>query len=84
MKVVSKRIISKLINVYCIEVDNENHNFVIENNIVVSNCGPVCHAGTQATGSPNVIINGMAVARVGDSIDCGSSNATGSGNVMVN
>jgi uncharacterized Zn-binding protein involved in type VI secretion len=39
-------------------------------------CGP--HTGIQVSGSPNVLINGIPVARVGDSIDCGSTNLTGS------
>ena len=42
------------------------------------------HPGTQATGSPDVFVNNKAVARVNDVIDCGSSNATGSGNVFAN
>ena len=46
--------------------------------------GSGCHGGTQATGSPNVFVNGKALARIGDSIDCGSSNATGSSDVIVN
>ncbi len=48
-------------------------------------CG-VCvpHDATQASGSPNVFVNGKAHARIGDAIDCGSSNSTGSGNVIIN
>lgn len=45
-------------------------------------CPP--HGASQASGSPNVYVNGMALARVGDSIDCGSSNSSGSGDVIVN
>jgi uncharacterized Zn-binding protein involved in type VI secretion len=36
----------------------------------------------QASGSPKVLINGIPVARVGDSISCGSTNLTGS-NVII-
>ncbi|MEO1942686.1 MAG: PAAR domain-containing protein, partial [Candidatus Thioglobus sp.] len=45
-------------------------------------CPP--HGGSQASGSPNVYVNGSALARIGDSIDCGSSNMSGSKNVIVN
>ena len=47
-------------------------------------CGKSCHGSVQASGSPNVFVNGQAVARIGDSIACGSSNATGSSDVIVN
>ena len=42
------------------------------------------HGGVQASGSGNTFMEGAAVARVGDSISCGSTNASGSGNVFVN
>ena len=45
---------------------------------------PECHASNQASGSPNVFVNNLAQARIGDSVACGSSNATGSANVIVN
>jgi uncharacterized Zn-binding protein involved in type VI secretion len=45
---------------------------------------PETHGSTQATGSPTVFVNGRAWARIGDSIACGSSNATGSDNVFAN
>lgn len=47
-------------------------------------CG-VCvpHGSVQASGSSSVNANGMPLARIGDSIACGSSNATGSGNVIA-
>ncbi len=35
-------------------------------------------------GLPNVFVNGMAHARIGDALACGSSNETGSGNVFIN
>lgn len=48
--------------------------------------GEVCilHEGTQATGSPNVFVNRKPLARIGDAIDCGSLNLTGSRNVITN
>jgi|TARA_B110000881_G_C18535633_1_gene495627 uncharacterized Zn-binding protein involved in type VI secretion len=47
---------------------------------------PVCvdHGGAQASGSPNVFVNSLPLARIGDAIDCGSSNQTGSGDVITN
>lgn len=42
------------------------------------------HDSIQATGSPSVYANGQALARVGDSVACGSTNATGSPNVYSN
>jgi len=42
------------------------------------------HPGTTAAGSPNVMIEGMPAARVGDSIDCGGVCASGSSNVFYN
>jgi uncharacterized Zn-binding protein involved in type VI secretion len=47
-------------------------------------CGSACHDGVQASGSPNVFVNGKAVARIGDSISCGDTNAVGSPNVFAN
>lgn len=41
------------------------------------------HGGSQASGSSSVFVNNKALARVGDSISCGSSNASGSGNVFA-
>ena len=37
-----------------------------------------------AAGSPNVFVNGMEIARIGDPVACGSAVATGSGNVFAN
>jgi len=45
---------------------------------------PETHSSSQATGSPTVFVNGVALARIGDSIACGSSNATGSEDVYAN
>jgi|TARA_B110000495_G_scaffold163866_1_gene149283 uncharacterized Zn-binding protein involved in type VI secretion len=45
-------------------------------------CAP--HGASQASGSPNVFVNSKALARIGDAIDCGSSNQTGSGDVITN
>jgi uncharacterized Zn-binding protein involved in type VI secretion len=47
-------------------------------------CGPVCHVGTQITGSPNVFANNKAVARIGDNYSCGDHDAEGSPNVFAN
>lgn len=47
-------------------------------------CCVTCHGGSQASGSPNVNINGQKLARIGDSINCGSSNAQGSPDVFAN
>lgn len=40
---------------------------------------PECHSSYQSTGSPNVFVNGLAMARVGDLIACGSVNVSGQG-----
>lgn len=48
----------------------------------VALCPP--HKGSTAAGSPNVFVNGLPLARVGDPIDCGSLCAVGSPNVFVN
>ncbi len=47
-------------------------------------CKSSCHIGYQKTGSPNVFVNNKSLARIGDDITCGSTNASGSTNVMVN
>lgn len=48
-------------------------------------CSPTsCHGGSEAAGSSNVFVNGQPLARIGDAIDCGSSCATGSPNVIIN
>ncbi len=44
---------------------------------------PVCHAGTLASGSGTVFINGKQAGRVGDPVDCGSAVASGSPNVLI-
>lgn len=46
-------------------------------------CAGSCHDSKQATGASSVFVNGKAVARLGDMIACGSSNAQGSPNVFV-
>lgn len=47
-------------------------------------CDPTsCHAGVEATGSGTVLVNGKPLARVGDQVDCGSTCATGSPNVIA-
>jgi len=44
---------------------------------------PVCHASVLAAGSSSVYVNGKQIGRVGDPVACGSSVATGSGNVFA-
>ena len=53
---------------------------------IVDHCCPGvdCHGGNIASGSPDTEANGLAVARNGDSIDCGDSCSNGSGNVICN
>jgi uncharacterized Zn-binding protein involved in type VI secretion len=48
-----------------------------------SHCCLGCHGATQASGSPTVFANGRPLARIGDSVSCGSRNQTGSGNVFA-
>lgn len=43
---------------------------------------PETHASVLAAGSPTVFANGLQVGRIGDPVACGSSVATGSGNVF--
>lgn len=43
-----------------------------------------CHTGVAGSGSPNVFANGLARSRVGDSITCGDTMATGSTDVYLN
>jgi len=47
---------------------------------------PVCveHGGATQAGSPNVYVNSMELARIGDPVDCGSKCMSGSRNVIVN
>jgi uncharacterized Zn-binding protein involved in type VI secretion len=42
------------------------------------------HGASLSAGSPNVFVNSKAQGRIGDPVSCGSSTATGSGNVIVN
>jgi len=48
-------------------------------------CPPnvACHASVLAEGSGTVFVNGLALGRVGDPVECGSSVATGSPNVFA-
>ena len=41
------------------------------------------HVANVNAGSPNVFVNGIAVARIGDSADAGAMTS-GSGNVFAN
>lgn len=45
-------------------------------------CPP--HGATQSSGSPTVFVNNSPLARIGDAIDCGSANMSGSSDVIVN
>ena len=46
-------------------------------------CDGSVHAGLVAAGSGSVFVNGRAVARIGDAINCGSIIAEGSSDVFV-
>tara|TARA_Y100000590_G_scaffold92893_1_gene105130 strand:+ start:2053 stop:2337 length:285 start_codon:yes stop_codon:yes gene_type:complete len=46
-------------------------------------CCGVCHSGVLASGSSTVFANVKQVGRIGDAVDCGSSVASGSGNVYA-
>ena len=46
-------------------------------------CGPPCHVGVVAQGSPTVYVNELQMARIGDPVSCGSAVGTGSPNVFV-
>lgn len=84
MRIVNKKIIKGEFDTYCITVSHDSHNFILENNIVVSNCGPSCHSGNAASGSGTVFVNGRPLVRIGDAVSCGGSSATGSGDVFAN
>lgn len=45
-------------------------------------CPP--HGASQASGSPDTFEGGKPVARVGDGISCGSSNSSGSPDIITN
>ena len=51
----------------------------------VTHCNPVpsCHDSVLAVGSSTVYVNGKALARIGDSVTCGSVCAEGSSNVFA-
>ena len=42
-----------------------------------------CHSSVLASGSGTVYVNGKQAGRIGDSVACGSSVATGSSNVFA-
>ncbi|MEX5515717.1 PAAR domain-containing protein [Pseudophaeobacter sp. 1A09344] len=44
---------------------------------------PETHAGALASGSGTVFVNGRQIGRIGDPVDCGSSVASGSGDVFA-
>lgn len=41
------------------------------------------HGGVSITGSSKFFVNGVAIARSGDAIDCGSIHIAGSGKFLV-
>ena len=43
-----------------------------------------CHSSVMGPGSPNVYVNDLQQARIGDPVACGSFCAAGSPNVHVN
>lgn len=43
---------------------------------------PATHEGSQSSGSETVFVNGLALARIGDSISCGDAVAAGSPDVI--
>lgn len=42
-----------------------------------------CHNANLASGSSTVYVNGKQLGRIGDPVSCGSTVATGSGNVFA-
>lgn len=44
---------------------------------------PTCHGSVLAMGSPSVYVNGKQLGRIGDPVACGSTVASGSGNVFA-
>lgn len=83
MKILNSSVIEKSDDVYCIEVNHIDHNFILEYNLVVSNCGSSCHGSTMASGSSTVFVNGKPLSRIGDQVACGSSSAQGSPDVFA-
>lgn len=50
----------------------------------VTHCaGRSCHDGNLSGGSNTVFVNGKAICRVGDAVNCGSTAAEGSVNVYA-
>lgn len=43
---------------------------------------PDTHSAVQSSGSGSVFVNGLALARIGDSISCGDASAGGSPDVI--
>lgn len=50
----------------------------------IHNCGDDTHDGVTASGSPDVMVGGKPVGRVGDRINCGSVIAAGDSTVFIN
>lgn len=51
---------------------------------VQTHCCGSCHGRKQSAGSSTVFVNGKAIARIGDAINCGGAMAAGSPNVFAN
>ena len=47
-------------------------------------CGKSSHGGSLAAGAARVYVNGRQLGYIGAPVSCGSSVATGSGDVIVN
>jgi len=45
--------------------------------------GNTAHPGTLSAGSSKVLVNGVGIGRVGDTISCGSTVAIGSATVLA-
>lgn len=50
---------------------------------VVHSCDDSSHDGTLSGASTTVFVGGMGIARIGDSISCGSAVAVGSSDVFA-
>ena len=81
-----KKVQTNPVYVYDITVKNtlNAQNFLVDGNVILKNCGPVCHGAAIAAGSPDTFSESMPHARVGDPVDCGSMLAVGSGDVFTN
>lgn len=60
----------------------EGLNLVRVSDVWVKHCNVDCHVPVQTEGSSTVFVNGLPLARVGDSMNCGDEVATGAGTVF--